>query len=347
MAGSTLVPSSFVVGASGLTLTTTFQTVNTFKTSFELHMQFPIWNPLAVAQLSMITVNNPSCNGLAPSFMPAILTCTFNSATNILTITSPITAELPGGTALSFSVDNFQNPYNGKPKTEFYISIYDPATKGETDRTSSLSVTATEFAQLLSPSLARADTVQTVSEGSSFTSGFQLNLPIDAKCTFRVVFPSDMPISLTLYTAIGTNFLENVDSINSISIPLNYMDVIGCDTFIEATQANTPTTLSYAQVNNIGWMKQSGVFVYELYAFDDGVNYKIARTTDTTLVITESMLKKGTLSYFKIETVDTALSGAWTRFRITVLPVHTIRTDNKIKIKFPTTANGANGIDLT
>jgi hypothetical protein len=96
----------------------------------------------------MIRNANPICKGLTIGSMPATLTCTFDSATNILKITNPITVELPGGTDLSFSVDNFQNPYNGKPKTDFYISIYDPTTKGETDKTSSLSVIATEFALL-------------------------------------------------------------------------------------------------------------------------------------------------------------------------------------------------------
>ncbi len=128
----------------------------------------------------MISNSNPICKGLTVGSMPATLTCTFDSVTNILKITSPIISELPGGTDLSFSVDNFQNPYNGIPKTDFYISIYDPTTKGETDRTSSLSVTATEFALLLSPTLSRADTVTTVGEAASFTSGFKVNLPIDA-----------------------------------------------------------------------------------------------------------------------------------------------------------------------
>ncbi len=135
-------------------------------------------------------------------------------------------------------------------------------------------------------------------------------------------------------------------SINSLSIPLNYMDVLGCATFIESSIANSDTTLSYGFVNNIGWKKQTGNFIYELYALYDGVNYKIARTSDPTLVITEAMITKGTISYFKIETIDSALSGAQTRFRITMTPVHQIRTDNKIKIKFPKPDNTNNGISL-
>lgn len=59
------------------------------------------------------------------------------------------------------------------------------------DQSDQLTVTVSTFAALLNPYLIRADTVRTIGEQSSLTFGFQINLPVDANCKFRVIFPSD------------------------------------------------------------------------------------------------------------------------------------------------------------
>ena len=60
-----------------------------------------------------------------------------------------------------------------------------------------------------------------VNEPSSLVVGFQLNLPIDANCIFRVVFPSDMPPTVGISYASGTNILSNVNMVELVDIPNN------------------------------------------------------------------------------------------------------------------------------
>ena len=49
MSVAALVPSSAVVGATGLTLTVSFTTVSPFKTGYELQLVMPSWNTNAGA----------------------------------------------------------------------------------------------------------------------------------------------------------------------------------------------------------------------------------------------------------------------------------------------------------
>ena len=43
-----------------------------------------------------------------------------------MTVFSPVATTAPAGTTFILTVDNFLNPYNGKPKTGYYIYTTDP-----------------------------------------------------------------------------------------------------------------------------------------------------------------------------------------------------------------------------
>lgn len=57
--------------------------------------------------------------------MNPLMSCSYKLNLQELTIYTPVAVEVPGGTTLSFSVDNFINPYNGKPKHGFKITTQD------------------------------------------------------------------------------------------------------------------------------------------------------------------------------------------------------------------------------
>lgn len=65
-----------------------------------------------------------------------MMSCVYNQDTRKLTVTSPVTADTTG-VQLTFQVDNFRNPYSGKPRTGFQISTTD-STGGQIDSTLSL-----------------------------------------------------------------------------------------------------------------------------------------------------------------------------------------------------------------
>ena len=58
--------------------------------------------------------------------MSSFISCSYNTDTRRLTVTSPVVADT-SGTALTFEVDNFRNPYSGKPRTGYYVVTTDSA----------------------------------------------------------------------------------------------------------------------------------------------------------------------------------------------------------------------------
>lgn len=70
----------------------------------------------------MIQSLTPNC--VSVSGMSSYMQCTYNQDTRKLTVTSPVTADVTQ-TAISFSVDNFKNPYNGKVNSGYYVQIQD------------------------------------------------------------------------------------------------------------------------------------------------------------------------------------------------------------------------------
>ena len=144
--------SSLKVGDSGQTLTVSFTTITTMKSGYQIYMATPRWNPQSSSQQWMIKSDTPACTTVS-GLTAGALNCAFDSSTGILSLSNPTGTDLPGGTPISFTVTNFQNPYNGVPKSGFIATIFDPVTEGKVDETVSMSVTCTEFTELLSPTL--------------------------------------------------------------------------------------------------------------------------------------------------------------------------------------------------
>ena len=161
---ASLTPSSLTVGASGLTLTASFQLQNAFKSGYQIQMLFPLWNPSSAAPSHMLSTASPKCIGVIN--MQASLTCSYDMTKMILTITNAVASDDLGGATMSFSVDNFQNPYNGFDKGGFQITTFESTGLGMVDQTAQLTVTATVFAVIDSPTLVRADAITTVGEQS-------------------------------------------------------------------------------------------------------------------------------------------------------------------------------------
>jgi hypothetical protein len=123
MSVGSITPQSLLVGDSGTTIIVSFRPKNILKTNGKVVVYFPPWNPEEGSRSDhYIQSLNPVCKSV--SGMNSILTCTYNKDTRKLTVTQPVTADVTGVT-LSFSVDNFKNPYSGKPRTGFYISTTD------------------------------------------------------------------------------------------------------------------------------------------------------------------------------------------------------------------------------
>jgi hypothetical protein len=75
-----------------------------------------------------------------------------------MTITSVVTAKVDAGDLMTFTINNFQNPYNGIPKGGFFLTIYESTGLGIIDQTSELFVTTSTFTSLTGAALSRYDT---------------------------------------------------------------------------------------------------------------------------------------------------------------------------------------------
>jgi hypothetical protein len=130
---------------------------------------------------------------------------------------------------MSFSVDNIRNPYNGVPKTGFTLYTLDSA-GGYIDYSTAASFTVSTFSAFTNPAMQRNDGVTTVDEYSILQPYFELPLPIDATCRFRIDFPSDMPITSTLSSVQGVGLFSASTSFYSIfyGTSYNYLEVNGC-----------------------------------------------------------------------------------------------------------------------
>ena len=62
------------------------------------------------------------------------MSCTYNIYSQNLTISNPLVSNSTG-TLLTFSVDNFVNPYSGKPRSGYIITTLDENNFYEVDST--------------------------------------------------------------------------------------------------------------------------------------------------------------------------------------------------------------------
>jgi hypothetical protein len=112
------------------------------------------------------------------------------------------------GISISFSVDSFKNPYNGKPNSGYYVQTQDSG-RGNVDSSQIagivMSIQMTDWADFSEASIGRDDSITTVGELSIGNIFFRLDFPVDQSCRVTVKFPSDMPLTsdLTQLTLSG------------------------------------------------------------------------------------------------------------------------------------------------
>ena len=116
--------------------------------------------------------------------MSSFMSCTYNVYLQLLTVISPVTSSVTG-VSLTFSVDNFLNPYSAVPRTGYYIITTD-STGGQIDSSSIagivMSLQVTSWATLDGAVVGRDDNNQNVGELSVGSLFFALDFPVDAGC---------------------------------------------------------------------------------------------------------------------------------------------------------------------
>ena len=138
----------------------------------------------------MILSTTPQCTGL--SNLKTSPVCVYDQQLKVLKLTKGFDELQPRGTTFEFTVNSFQNPYNTKTYGGFRIATMDNSGLGKIDESPFLSIFITDFTSLDNPSVARGeDMMNIVGEFSSLVLSFQLNIPIDQGCLFRVYFPAD------------------------------------------------------------------------------------------------------------------------------------------------------------
>ena len=141
MTSASLSPVSNTIGATNKGLTVTFTPINDVSTTTIITVTFPDY--VIDGGEEYIDASNPTCSGVTN--METQLKCTYSSSTNTLSVSSPVSSTVSGGTKMSFTVLEFKNPYNGKPRTGFSISTVDSSGYA-IDSISSLSLNVSDFA---------------------------------------------------------------------------------------------------------------------------------------------------------------------------------------------------------
>lgn len=93
-----------------------------------------------------------------------------------------MTAPTKGPLTMTFDVNSFRNPYNGKPQHGYSIFTADSSDYqiDSSDAASiDLYIQVSTWATFSTASLTRADTVTSVGEASSLVFSLQLDLPTD------------------------------------------------------------------------------------------------------------------------------------------------------------------------
>jgi hypothetical protein len=129
LTSATLTTSSDIVGATGATLTVTLQNVNTIPFGGYITLQIPYWNSEAVGAPTyyhMLSTSGLICVGVTNLIIS--LSCTYSNDVNRnLNVTNLLGASIAPSTTITFTVNNFINPYNNYTKSGFILTTYSAA----------------------------------------------------------------------------------------------------------------------------------------------------------------------------------------------------------------------------
>ncbi len=251
-------------------------------------------------------------------------------------VTRAVDENLSIDNEIEFTVDNFVNPFNSIEKTGFQVTTMENTGTGKMDESEILSITVTEFASMESPSVTRGDFMTTVGEFSSLTFSFQLNLPVDPDCRIRVIFPTDQPLTADLTSSKGTNLFSSAFGLSAFNLEEGYVEIAGCPSYSDRTVAQQPSSVTLSKILNIGWIKDTLPFKFQLFAVQSGTNFRIAEVQTSTMIVKAStMLSRGKILQLKIAALESQLAGTDTLFGVTIRPVHRMPSNSKIKVTFP------------
>lgn len=162
--------------------------------------------------------------------MNTLMSCSYTKATQYLIVSSPVVDTVPAGTTLIFKIDNWLNPYNGKPKSGYTIvttdlngGIIDSSIVGGLN----ITLTVDTWAVMDLAVFSRIDVMTTIRQPSSGQMNIGVAIPIDAYCRIEIKFPIDMPLTSDL-TLVSSNGIINTakkppDNIN-LSSSSFYLD---------------------------------------------------------------------------------------------------------------------------
>ncbi|CDW77580.1 UNKNOWN [Stylonychia lemnae] len=321
-----LSSSSQIVGSSGNTLTVSFAVVNALTAGGTIKLIFPYWNPSSSTKLHMIS--SPTCTGV--EFLSGSLTCTYDTATLTLSITT--TSAAPTATVISFTVTGFRNPYNGIAKSGFTLSTYD-STSCVVESITTLTIQTNTMATLTSGAISRVDAISTVEELSTMKMTFVLDLPTDISCKLVIGFPADQPVTSALASfASGTNILSTVASTTTATkdTAAQTATITGCSAYAES---GLTSAVNLVQLFNTPYKKTTSTFSLQLYALVGSTSYNIAELT-TGITVADTILATGTVTGFVLTPTSTVINEQ-TTYKLTFKPSHSIPTNSKIKITFP------------
>lgn len=108
----------------------------------------------------------------------------------------------------------------------------------------------------------RADSNKIVGAQSSLTFGFQLNLPVDAKCKLRIIFPSDLLVTDALNSVVGSNIMSPATTVANRDKANNLIDIYGCSTYLDMVTVNSPSAITVSPTVNKGWVSDTGAFKF-------------------------------------------------------------------------------------
>lgn len=193
----------------------------------KVFVYFPRWNP-DEGTFAQHSISNPVCKSI--SGMSSMLSCTYSTETQSLTITNPVSSDT-AGILLTFEVSNFRNPYNGKSKTGYYVMTTDEQ-NGEIDSSQGfieMSIKVTDWASFKLVNLYRSDGETTVGSLSEMGFLIRVGLPVDAGCRLKITFPTDMPLTNDLQYVSAPSITSS--SSPSLSVSSNFFTISGCASY--------------------------------------------------------------------------------------------------------------------
>lgn len=241
---ASMVPLNQIVAAFGTKVRISIRAKSPVRYTDKIVFWIPRWNPdEADKALHMIMTPTPFCLPLAG--LGKSMQCLYKLETQLLTIYKPVDADALGNLEMTFEIDNFRNPYNGKPKKGFTVIIMD-ADGGHIDSSVTagidLSLTVNEWATLTTSRVYRYEITTetmttndvtistTIREQSAGKVELGIDIPLDPYCRVEVKFPQDMPLTsdLKMVSSVGVLTSDKVTPTNK-DIPNRSFYLDGCD----------------------------------------------------------------------------------------------------------------------